>query len=55
MLVLGFSFRFGEGFDAVGGVLELLARQQFGDGEDLEAGIEALKVLMMVPSRLTVS
>ena len=44
LLYLCFPLRFSEGFDAVGGVFEFLARQQFGDGEDLEAGIAARKV-----------
>jgi len=39
----GFGFSFGEGFDAVGGVFEFLSCQQFGDGEDLQAGIAAQK------------
>ena len=46
--VLGFAFCFGEGFDAVGGVFELLTRQQFRDGEDLEAGIAARKFFGLV-------
>jgi len=44
LLVFRLPLGFGEGFDAVGGVFEFLSRQQFGDGEDLQAGIAARKV-----------
>lgn len=44
LLVFALPFRFGEGFDTVGGVFEFLSRQQFGNGEDLQSGIAAWKV-----------
>jgi hypothetical protein len=55
LLVLGFPIRLGEGFNAVGWVFEFLSRHQYGDGEDLQAGIAARKISLLVPSRLTVS
>ncbi len=48
LLRLGLPLGPSEGFDAVGGVFELLARQQFRNGEDLQAGIAAGKVLRLV-------
>jgi len=43
--------RFGEGFDAVGGVFEFLACQKLRDGEDLQPGIAARKFLWLIKSR----
>jgi hypothetical protein len=45
LLVLGPSLRLGKGFHAVGGEFEFLARQQFRDGQDLQARIAARKFL----------
>ncbi len=41
----------GEGFDAAGWVFEFITRQQFGDGEDLQARIAARKVFCLVKAR----
>jgi hypothetical protein len=42
--VLRLALRFSEGFVTVGRVFEFLSRQQFGDGENLQAWIAARKV-----------
>jgi hypothetical protein len=45
LLCLRLTFSFGESLDAVGWVLKFLSRQQFGDGEDLQAGVRPGKSL----------
>lgn len=44
LFVLAFSHGFGKGFDAVGGVFELLARQQFRKGENLKPRVAPNKI-----------
>ena len=45
-VLFSFALAFGssECFDAVSGVFEFLPCQQFGDGEDLQAGVAAREV-----------